>query len=96
MVMYSSFGSRLIDQIKLIAQKLANKGHGPTSEEEEVVVWWWWVVMMFPRGVGMRYQMISSEIRLVEKEKEEEEEEKEAAVVVMVVVVCWWVVLMFP
>ena len=60
MVMYSSFGSRLIDQIKLIAQKLANKGHGPTSEEEEVVVWWWWVVMMFPRGIGLSYQLISS------------------------------------
>ena len=30
------------------------------EEEEAVVVWWWWVVMMFPRGVGLSYQLISS------------------------------------
>ena len=38
--------------------------------------------------------MISSEIRLGEKEREKEKEEEEA--VVVVVVVWWWVVLMFP
>ena len=30
------------------------------EEEEAVVVWWWWVVMMFPRGIGLSYQLISS------------------------------------